>query len=257
MKIVVIEDEAACVKSLKRFVSRSGIQHEIVAVISSVSDGIRFFNDLPEVDLIFSDIVLSDGLCFDIFRCIDLRCPVIFTTGHNQYAIDAFQHHGIDYILKPINEKSVLNALRKYINLAGLDAGQRQAKRAVHALLKRLLEGKRTSLVVDIENKKRVVPVSEISLIVFDDEGKELTTIYCENGVYKSSLSMKDLMFDLDASLFYKFDSQYIVNRTFVREIEQISPLKVVLRSANSFVKNIEIDAIEIPNFLRWLAKPY
>ena len=66
-----------------------------------------------QIDLLFLDIQLTDGLSFDIFKSVKVEKPIIFTTAFNEYAIDAFKLNSIDYLLKPINYENLVNALDK------------------------------------------------------------------------------------------------------------------------------------------------
>jgi two-component system response regulator LytT len=68
MKIVIIEDEKLVAKDLARTINEIDADIEIIAIIESVEDGLSFFKNNIEVDLIFSDIQLGDGLSFEIFE---------------------------------------------------------------------------------------------------------------------------------------------------------------------------------------------
>jgi len=59
-------------------------------------------NECP--DLIIMDIQLADGVSFEIFNLADVKCPVIFTTAYDEYAVQAFKYNSIDYLLKPIGK---------------------------------------------------------------------------------------------------------------------------------------------------------
>ena len=78
-----------------------------------MESGVEWFSRNQQPDLIFSDIQLGDGLAFDLFRKISIECPVIFCTAYDEYAIQAFQNNGIDYLLKPIDEKLPEKSLAK------------------------------------------------------------------------------------------------------------------------------------------------
>ena len=114
MKIVIIEDEKLVAKDLARTINDINPNIEIVALIESVEDGLLFFKNNVEVDLIFSDIQLGDGLSFEIFEKTKNQTPIVFCTAFNQYAIEAFNTIGIDYILKPITKSNVEKALTKF-----------------------------------------------------------------------------------------------------------------------------------------------
>jgi DNA-binding LytR/AlgR family response regulator len=61
-----------------------------------------------EPDLIFADIQLNDGVSFEIFERYQFKCPVIFTTAYDEYAIRAFKVNGIDYLLKPVDDEELM-----------------------------------------------------------------------------------------------------------------------------------------------------
>jgi len=60
------------------------------------------------------DIQLADGLSFDIFQQTEVKPPVIFTTAFDQYTLKAFKVNSIDYLLKPIDEKELQQAVDKF-----------------------------------------------------------------------------------------------------------------------------------------------
>ena len=65
------------------------------------------------------DIHLADGSAFEIFRHMNITCPIIFTTAYDEYALKAFKVNSIDYLLKPIELGDVQNALKKLRGLSG------------------------------------------------------------------------------------------------------------------------------------------
>jgi DNA-binding LytR/AlgR family response regulator len=114
MKVLIIEDELPAARRIEQLIRQHRPQVEILAVIDSISEAIKWFaqNDAPE--LILMDIHLADGLSFDIFQSIQIQSMVIFTTAYDQYAIRAFKVNSIDYLLKPIETLELKNALDKY-----------------------------------------------------------------------------------------------------------------------------------------------
>src|SRR5699024_11413028 len=69
---------------------------QVAARLGSIKESIDYFSNNDHPDLIFSDIQLSDGLCFELFQKMDITVPVIFCTAYNEYAIQAFKANGID-----------------------------------------------------------------------------------------------------------------------------------------------------------------
>jgi two-component SAPR family response regulator len=80
-------------------------------VLDTIDESVAYLKDNTP-DLIFLDIELADGSCFEIFKAIEISSPIIFTTAYNQYAIQAFEVNSVDYLLKPITKESVSNALK-------------------------------------------------------------------------------------------------------------------------------------------------
>ena len=112
MNVLIIEDEELAQEELVRIIENRFPQMNIAAILCSVADSVKWLS-CNEADLIFMDIHLSDGICFDIFKEVDVRTPIIFTTAYEQYAINAFKVNGIGYLLKPIVEDDLAEAVGK------------------------------------------------------------------------------------------------------------------------------------------------
>ena len=78
---------------------------------------VNYLQTEPNVDLIFMDIQLEDGISFDIFEKVKVTSPVIFTTAFDQYTLKAFKLNSIDYLLKPIDETELQQSLQKHQQL--------------------------------------------------------------------------------------------------------------------------------------------
>ena len=114
MRILIIEDEPLVARDLQGMIRKMEPAAEVLGPLSSVSASLEWFAQHPVPDLILSDIQLSDGISFEIFEDLHLRCPIIFTTAYNAYAIRAFKLNSVDYLLKPIDAHELESALKKY-----------------------------------------------------------------------------------------------------------------------------------------------
>lgn len=114
MKVLIIEDELPAARRIEQLVRQQRPQVEILAVIDSISEAVKWFAQNPAPELILMDIHLADGLSFDIFQSIQIQSMVIFTTAYDQYAIRAFKVNSIDYLLKPIDAQELKCALDKF-----------------------------------------------------------------------------------------------------------------------------------------------
>ena len=113
MKVIILEDENRAASLLERLLAKVAPHMMVVAKLESIRDGVKYLKSNPEPDLIFSDIQLADGLSFEIYNQVAVRCPIIFTTAYDHYAIEAFKTNGIDYLLKPIEEERLTKAIEK------------------------------------------------------------------------------------------------------------------------------------------------
>ena len=120
----IIEDEVPAARLLSSIITRLRPDWEVTVLPGSVEDAIAWFMTHPHPDILFLDIQLSDGNSFDFLTAVQPSSLIIFTTAYDQYAIRAFTVNSIDYILKPVDEKRLLNAIVKYETLKGKDYKQ-------------------------------------------------------------------------------------------------------------------------------------
>lgn len=115
MKVIIIEDESIALRKIKKLLEEIEPGIEIIAALESVFEAKKWFysNSLTEIDLIISDIQLSDGLSFEIFENIKIKLPIIFTTAYDEYTLKAFKLNGVDYLLKPIQKEELRMAIEK------------------------------------------------------------------------------------------------------------------------------------------------
>ncbi|MGG9962956.1 LytR/AlgR family response regulator transcription factor [Ferruginibacter sp. SUN106] len=117
MKVVIIEDETPAANRLSKLLLNFSDEVEIIHKADSIESSVRYLSAAQNIDLIFMDIQLADGLSFDIFEKVKITTPVIFTTAFDQYTLKAFKVNSIDYLLKPIDENELYKSLEKYQQL--------------------------------------------------------------------------------------------------------------------------------------------
>ena len=117
MKVVIIEDELPAANRLAKLLQQYSDEVKIIHKADSIEASVRYLSSGENIDLIFMDIQLADGLSFDIFEKVKITSPVIFTTAFDQYTLKAFKVNSIDYLLKPIDENELHRSLDKYKQL--------------------------------------------------------------------------------------------------------------------------------------------
>jgi two-component SAPR family response regulator len=118
MKAIIIEDEEIIANVLLNKIRKVSNDVDVVTILPSLKTARKWLGENAEPDLMFMDVQLGDGVSFDIFNDFSLKCPVIFTTAYDEYAIRAFRVNGVDYLLKPVKETELTAAIDKCRKLA-------------------------------------------------------------------------------------------------------------------------------------------
>ena len=119
MKVLIVEDEPRAANRLARLISDLEPSVHILAKLSSIVSTVDWLKNNPSPDLIFMDVRLEDGDCFEIFKLIPVDSPIVFSTAYSEYALQAFAVNSIDYVLKPVTRQQLKRALQKYKKFVG------------------------------------------------------------------------------------------------------------------------------------------
>src|SRR5512147_687817 len=111
MNVLIVENEKPASEGLADLLKKIDPSVIITGITESVESTINWLQSSPVPDLIFMDIQLDDGLCFELFESVKLDIPVIFTTAYDEYMLSAFKVNSVDYLLKPIEEGSLRKAI--------------------------------------------------------------------------------------------------------------------------------------------------
>ena len=182
MKAVIVEDELIAAQNLQRLIGEVAPDIEVLTVLQSVEDSVDWFSTQPAPDLVFMDIHLADGSSFSIFGSVQINCPVIFTTAYDEYALKAFEVNSIDYLLKPLNRKSLERAIAKFRQL-----GTKPSPDPIARLLETINKTKATyKSHFLIPQKDKLVPLSVERIACFCIENKMARIITTDNESFLS-----------------------------------------------------------------------
>ncbi|OYU65811.1 MAG: DNA-binding response regulator [Cytophagaceae bacterium BCCC1] len=252
MKIVIIEDEKLTAKDLVKTISVVEPDVEIVTLLHSVEEAMFFFKTKPEIDLIFSDIELGDGLSFEIFEKLNISTPIIFCTAYNQYALEAFKAVGIDYLLKPFSKQSVGKAIEKFYVLKGKTTTQESDYSSLLSLIKNQLNPNRSPSII-IQQADKIIPLdaTRIALFYIEDDG---VFAYAFDKT-KHLLSYKlDLLEQQFSPTFFRANRQFLVNRKAVKDASHYFNRKIVVNLNIPFQEQILVGKLKVTAFVDWLA---
>lgn len=121
MTAVIVDDNASIRETLKTLLSIYTMSVNVLAEADGVVEGVKVIRE-NKPELVFLDVEMNDGTGFDLIsRCGKIDFKVIFVTGHDSYAINAFRFSAIDYILKPVDPDDLVKAVEKAITSLSVD----------------------------------------------------------------------------------------------------------------------------------------
>jgi two-component system, LytTR family, response regulator LytT len=250
MKILIIEDEINSAKALERILIGLNDSNIVLATFGSVEDSIAFLSGGNLPDLIFSDIQLSDGMCFEIFREVPLKTPVIFCTAYDEYMLEAFETNAVSYLLKPITEQAVGKAIEKYQQMK-LAFEPVSASHSIEKLGERLKYIYKKTLLVEQGENIIPLPVKDIAYLYLKNTVVEIGTIKNERHFMPSTLD--ELGRSLDPELFYRANRQFMINRQAIVSVERFFSRKLIAKLVAHTPETVVISKANSSDFLRWL----
>lgn len=242
MKVLVIEDEIPAQEELVRILRKHFPNIEIVDIIGSVRDSVEWLRN-NTADLIFMDIQLLDGCCFDIFDVVEVRTPIIFTTAYDQYALKAFKVNSVDYLLKPVDEDELVAAVRKmdykYDNIRNLIESYMPTVRY------------KTRISVKTGDIYRFLLIDEVAYFISEDGFTYAVTNNEKKHIVDYTIS--SLETQLDPKRFFKLSRGCIVSIDSIEKITAYfnSRLKVTLKGSKNI--SIILSRVRVPDFLNWI----
>lgn len=244
IKTVIIEDEKPASRKLERMLSEFP-DIELVGKIESVEEGVLWFSENEHPQLIFSDIVLGDGLSFDIFEKVPTKGFIIYTTAFDQYTLKAFKLNSIDYLLKPILDEDLAGAIEKYKSFIPSDNSANSQE------IKQLIKKEKTTLsrvLVKIGYNLKIVQTHEISC--FFSENK-IVYLQTQERAFPSDFTLDELEDVLDEKKFFRTNRQFIINSDYIKNIHTSPNYKVELEFQPQ--EEITVSRDRVKDFKDWL----
>ena len=246
IKTVIIEDEKPAARKLERLISLFP-DLEVVAILHSVEEGLEWFQNNAHPDLIFSDIVLGDGLSFDIFEKIPTRSFMIYTTAFDQYTLKAFKLNSIDYLLKPIMEEDLEKAINKFKSFLPSESASNSLE--IKSLIKEYKQ-KLSRILVKIGYNLKIVQTDEVSC--FYSENK-IVYLQTKERNYPTDFTLDELQELLEEKKFFRVNRQFIINSNFIKNIHTSPYYKVEMEFQPE--EEITVSRDRVKDFKDWLVK--
>lgn len=249
MKVLIVEDEIMAQKSLIRALSQNFPDLEVTGTVSSVKGAVAWLKE-NTVDIIFMDVELSDGVCFEIFRQTDVRAKVIMTTAYDSYALKAFEAGSVDYLLKPVEPDQLKRAVAR-CRMSGGRIDVDALARAIEGAGSR--KNYKERYIVRIND--RIVPLqtSSIAYVFSEDKNNYLVTFDGQRYIIDSSLDI--IAEELDPDYFFRISRGCIVQMKAIDTIikQMGGRLRIAAHPEPSF--EMTVSRSRVDEFLKWLER--
>jgi DNA-binding LytR/AlgR family response regulator len=245
IKAIIIEDERLIAEEFKRILTNVSGETEIIGTFSTVKESIDYLSLNEPPDLIFCDVQLPDGRSFDIFNTVNIKSPVVFVTAYDNFIVNAFEHNGIDYLLKPVDEKDLAKAIGRYKALENHFTRYQSFVSTFRQKTKTRLIVKKGIENISLRLDDIVIAYTENKVVyVIDKEGKK----------YLLDKNLGELEQQLDAHSFFRANRQYIVNIGFVKSYKSYEKVKLqVDLTMSNLNHHIIVSQETAPEFRKWM----
>jgi two-component system response regulator LytT len=252
MRILIIEDELKTARALTQLIAAIEPAADMLAPIQSVEDAVAFLREHAAPDLIFMDVQLADGQCFEIFKAVIVNSPVIFCTAFDDYMMDAFKANGVDYILKPFSRESISAALTKVRQLKNFFHSRSNGADAIELLLAGLGQRGKKGFLVFKNNKYLTVPTEKIAFFYIRNEMTIITTL--EEKEFPITQSLEEVCRQVDGRDFFRLNRQYLIGFKAIKEVEHYFARKLQIHLNINSPEKLLVGKDKTTLFLNWLS---
>jgi DNA-binding LytR/AlgR family response regulator len=246
MRVVLIEDEQPAAERLMYLLKQLDASIEVAKHLCSIEESVQWLKENPGPDLLFLDIQLADGFCFEIFKQVDYQKPVVFTTAYNQYALDAFKLFSIDYLLKPVTAESLKAALQKFKTIqpdAAVNYKQLSTVFDEASFKSRFLARAGQKMFFVESNEVNYFQADDKIVFLIDKEGNRLVVDY----------TLEKLQDLLNPREFFRLNRRVIARYTSIAQIKPYvnSRLKLLLRNGSK-TEEVILSRERVHDFKVW-----
>jgi len=252
MKVLIIEDEAPAFRRLEKILHEIDPAIEILEVFDSVEDSVGYLKNHGTPDLVFMDIQISDGVSFQIFDQVELKCPVIFTTAYDEYMLKAFKVNSIDYLLKPIKKEELEAALGKYKSLHNTTSVP--TADSLHEIISQIkLGGDPYKSRFLVKQGDKMLSIKSRDIVCFQSKHGIVHIATKNEKSYLSDFTLDDLMNQLDPSVFYRANRQFIIHIDYIHTVHKYFKGKLMIELDHFNGDQIIVSTEKATSFKNWM----
>ena len=252
MKVLLIEDEVLAAERIRRLLSAIDTSIIVAGEADSITAAVNWIKANPGVDLILADIELKDGQVFEIFRSVEVFCPVVFITSYDEFTLQAIKVNCLDYLLKPVREEDLRACLKKYetiqkdllnrkFDLAGL----------MNDLRKNLHQEIRSRFLINHGGK--LIPIEVKDIAYFFAEGRYVYLTSWNGKKYIVDHTLEELEGMLDKTFYYRANRSILLNAQAVKQIHKDFSGKLRISLEPAFKEEVFISKEKSSDFKKWM----
>ena len=218
IKTLIVDDEPLAAGLVKEFLSAYP-QFEVVAICHDGFEALKAIQ-LFQPELIFLDIQMPKITGFELLELLENPPAVLFTTAFDQYAVQAFDVKGIDYLVKPFSEARFAQAITRFLS-------QQKTKTVPEVVDYPVSEERNKRIVVRVKNEIKIIQTQEVRYFEAEDD---YISIHTQEGKFLKKMTMKQLEESLDPEKFARVHRSFLVNLQEVAGLEPYEKESFLLR---------------------------
>lgn len=253
MKTLIIEDELLAATQLANFLKEIAPEVTILDNLDRVKSAVNWFKSNPPPDLIFLDIQLADGKCFNIFDEVEVKSPVIFTTAYDEYAVKAFELNSIDYLLKPLNKNDLSESIKKFKNMKQIFPPDKLASK-INKFIEYIGSEPRTYKTRFLVNKgSTFVLITSDKIAYFYSEDKATFIMTNDNRRFIINHSLDNLEKMLNPEFYFRINRQIILSLNSIEKIHSYFNYKLKVDIEPPHGTDVIVSRLKVTDFKNWL----
>ena len=250
MNVVIVEDEPLAAERLISLLNTTAESISVFEVFDSIKETTSFLETGKKIDLLFLDIELADGKSFEIFNKTKVDAPVIFTTAYDQYALQAFKHFSIDYLLKPIQLEQLLGAIKKYKRFENHNVNEQLQQ--LTSWVSNSREEVKERVLVKSGNKLFYKSIDEVAYCRAESKGVYIFTLK-DNKKFLIDYTLEELERKLDKKLFFRINRKAIINVNAIAEVKGLISTRLEVKLNQPCIHELAVSRDRSANFKSWL----
>jgi len=244
--LLIVEDEKPAIDRLVDMLDDFHHEVRIAGIAMSVRQAVNWLGRNPMPDLILMDISLTDGSSFDIFDKTNITCPVIFITAYNEFWQEAFEHHGIDYLLKPLKKEKLAAALKRF------DALREHFQTRKNALIAYTVEQHPYRKRFLVRRGKDLFSIRTEDIACFFAADKVVFLVDNQGQRFVMDQSLKEIEKELDPAAFLRVNRKFIFQKNAILRAKSYSKSKLLLDTQPAMTEQVIISQENAAAFKDW-----